>query len=159
MLSLANLKKLAVRYVPSIAADARMHENARSWWPAHELGHFLVASADECLRDRFGLEYFDEVPISNKHAIASWRHALASEVAAMSISQRLLRRAGHIKLADEEIKYTDETTIDSSFELWCQRATRRLLAFHHVTRLPTTYAGLERMLVRKTRYVARWAWT
>ena len=53
---------------------------------------------------------------------------IAKEIAATTISQRLLRRSGHAALADEEIQYTDETTLDCSFERWCKRSVRGFYA-------------------------------
>lgn len=148
-LRLAHLWRLARRFVPRAAADRRLHESGpHSWWPAHEIGHFLVASPAECRSPLFGIDDCTE------QGTKLYRYVIAKEIAATSISQRLLRRTGHHDLADEEIQYTDEATIECSFERWCKRAVLALLRENRVVRLPTTAQGLERLLARKAREVA-----
>ena len=142
-LRLDDIHDLACRFVPAVAADRRLYESGVGvWWPAHEIGHFLVATAAECHEVLFGLE----TPTSTEV-----RYAIIREVAATSISQRLLRRSGHADLADEEIGCTDEDTLACAFESWCKRAVRRLLHAHKLVRLPTTRCGLEILLARKAR--------
>ena len=59
-LRLAEIRDLAFRFVPVTAADHRLHDDvARSWWPAHEIGHFLVATAAECRERQFGLDTYE----------------------------------------------------------------------------------------------------
>ena len=82
-----------------------------------------------------------------------FHYVIAKEIAAISISQRLLRRSGHVTLADEEIQYTDENTLECSFEHWCKRAVRKLLHANKATRLPTSRGGMEALLARKARLV------
>jgi hypothetical protein len=148
-LRLDQIWDLANRFVPAVAADRRLYEGGTaSWWPAHEIGHFLVATAAECREPRFGV---DAYATSGTRA---YRYMIAKEIAATSISQRLLRRAGHADLADEEIQYTDENTIDCSFERWCRIAVQALCRANRVTRLPATTAGMERLLARKVREVS-----
>lgn len=148
---LSEIRDLAHRFVPQAAADRRLYEcGPRSWWPAHEIGHFLVATADECRQPRFGIDD-EESPGIDK----SWsRYAIAKEIAATSISQRLLRRSGHGSLAVDEIQYTDEHTLECAFEAWCERAVQKLLRANKTARLPSTRAGLEALLARKARVVA-----
>ena len=145
-LCLDEIWDLAYRYVPATAADRRLDKSGpRSWWPAHEIGHFLVATAAECRAPLFGIDT-DAAPETSEY-----RYMTAKEIAATSISQRLLRRSGHKVLADEEIFYTDEETLACSFESWCKRAAGRLLRVNKAVRLPTTYQGLEALLARKAR--------
>lgn len=147
-LRLTEICDLAHRFVPSAAVDERLHMYGhRSWWPAHEIGHFLVATRSECRKRMFNLD----LAIGLDHVVGrgSYHYAIAKEIAAISVSQRLLRRAGHAKLANEEIEFTDEDTLDCSHETWCKRAVRALLRKHRIKRLPTTFKGLEALLTRK----------
>ncbi len=147
-MKLTEICDLAYRFVPAIAADRRLYDfDDRSWWPAHELGHFLVATRAECRERKFGIDAYATEETQR------YRYMITREIAATSISQRLLRRSGHFDLADEEIQYTDENTIDCSFEPWCRRAVRELLRANRVLRLPTTRARLEKLLARKAREV------
>jgi hypothetical protein len=142
-LSLVQIRDLAYRFIPGAAADDRLYRyGSRSWWPAHEIGHFLIATRRECRAYQFGLDI-------NSRSSPRYQYAIAKEIAAMSISQRMLRRSGHVKLADEEIEYTDEDTLDCSHERWCKRAVGQLLREHRIRRLPTTLWGLEILLTRK----------
>lgn len=139
---LAEIHALACRFVPQKAASWHLYEEgARSWWPAHEIGHFLIATRHECQRPEFGLSSFRGRP---------WPYRAVRELAAMSISQRLLRHSGHTRFADEEIQHTSPDTLKLTREDWYARATRALLHKHHLTRLPTTHTGLERLLLRKS---------
>ena len=148
-LSLRDIHRLAVRYVPTAAADHRLFDDdARSWWPAHEIGHFLVATSAECREHKFGID------IDAEAGTAAHRYMVAKEIAAMSISQRLLRRSGHAAIADEEIQFTDEWTLECSFERWCRRAVSKMMQLNRTMRLPTTAITLERLLARKTREIA-----
>jgi hypothetical protein len=149
MMALSEIRDLAFRYVPGAAADPRLYNyGARSWWPAHEIGHFLIATHDECREPLFDLD----IALPSKTG-PLYEYAVAKEIAAISVSQRLLRRSGHAALADEEIEYSDPDTLDCSFDAWCKRAVRKLLREHRIRRLPTTAAGLERVLMRKAREV------
>jgi hypothetical protein len=147
-LRLTEIHDLAWRFVPAAAADVRLYESGpRSWWPAHEIGHFLVATRDECHACMFGI---DDYAVSES---PKYRYMVSREIAAISISQRLLRRSGHADLADEEIQYTDENTIDCSFDRWYKRAVRTLLQANRIVRLPTTLSRLEALLARKAHEV------
>ena len=148
-MKLSDIRDLAYRFVPLEAADARLYmQGSRSWWPAHEIGHFLVATAAECRASQFGLDF--AIPITDGPL---YRYTIAREIAATSISQRLLRRIGHAELADQEIEYTDMDTLDCAFEAWCRRSVRGLLRANKATRLPTTIGGMEVLLARKARAV------
>lgn len=148
MLDLGQIHRLARRYVPKSAADRRLYDSGpASWWPAHEIGHFLIATPAECREPRFGIDTYAA------HGTSYHRYVVAKEIAATAISQRLLRRSGHGAIADEEIQYTDEATLECSFERWCRRAVERMLIMNRVVRLPTTGRGLEALLARKTRAV------
>lgn len=144
-LLLSEIYDLAWRYVPAIAADDRLYTSGpRSWWPAHEIGHFLVATPAECRQPMFGIA--DDLP---ERAGRRYHYLIARELAATSISQRLLRRSRHAGLADEEIEYTAEDTLDCRFDRWCRSSVARLLRANRAARLPTTLGALERLLRRK----------
>lgn len=144
-LRLAEIHALAHRFVPHVAADKRLFTNShRSWWPAHEIGHFLVATAEECRQHQFGIDGGTSLSGTKRY-----RYVIARELAATSISQRLLRRSGHKSLADEEIQYTAEDTLECAFESWCRRSVQKLLRTNKASRLPTTRVGLEVRLMHK----------
>ncbi len=150
MIRLPEIRDLAYRFVPGAAADERLYTTGpHSWWPAHEIGHFLVASRAECRRYMFGIDGYESPNCSSKR----YRYVVSREVAAMSISQRILRRSGHTAIADEEIEYTDMDTLDCAFESWCKGTVTKLLRTHRVQRLPSTFDGLERVLTRKAHEV------
>lgn len=150
-LRLADIWDLALHYVPPIAADPRLRDcGPCSWWPAHEIGHFLIATSAECTEPRFGIDTYETETEINERRL---RYVIAKEIAATSISQRLLRRSGHAALADEEIQYTDENTLECSFERWCKRAVTKLLRANKVACLSTTRQGLEARLSCKAREV------
>lgn len=147
-LQLAEIRDLAYRFVPGAAADSRLYEyGARSWWPAHEIGHFLVATRHECGQHMFGIDSYEGSRCTPKR----YRYVVAKELAAISVSQRMLRRSGHTALADEEIEYTDMDTLDCSFEPWCKRAVNKMLRDHRIVRLPATFKTMEALLTRKAR--------
>lgn len=149
-LLLSDIHDLAWRYVPAKAADDRLYTSGyRSWWPAHEIGHFLVATATECQQYMFGIDGY-ELPGCTPRR---YRYLVTREIAATSISQRLLRHSWHAALADEEIQYTSEDTLECSFERWCKRTVKVLLRANKTARLPTTRGGLETLLARKAREV------
>ena len=152
-LRLTEIRDLAYRFVPGAAADERLYRTGpRAWWPAHEIGHFLVATRRECRRHMFNIDISSGLDYAC--TARRYRYAVAKEIAAISVSQRLLFRAGHRKLADEEIQYTDEDTLDCAHEAWCKRAVSALLREHRIRRLPTTREGLEVLLARKAREVS-----
>lgn len=151
-LLLSDIYDLAWRYVPAKAADDRLYTSGyRSWWPAHEIGHFLVATAAECQQYMFGIDDVYELPGGTTPK--RYRYLVTREIAATSISQRLLRRSWHIALADEEIQYTSEDTLECSFERWCKSTVKVLLRANKTARLPTTRSGLEALLSRKAHTV------
>lgn len=127
-LRLAEIRDLAYRFVPGTAADRRLYDcGPRSWWPAHEIGHFLVATCVECRQPLFGLDLYMQNLVDLYMKTPRYHYVIAREIAATSISQRLLRRSGHTALANEEIQYTDEDTLERSFERWCKRSVEKLL--------------------------------
>ena len=156
-LRLIEIRDLAYRFVPDTAADSRLYDSGarayHSWWPAHEIGHFLVATRAECRQRLFGLDDCFTSLSTYSASEPRFRYVIAKEIAATSISQRLLRRSGHTSLADEEIQYTNEATLECLFELWCKRFVEKLLRANKVMRLPTTRQGLEALLARKEREV------
>ena len=151
MLCLVAIRDLAYRFVPMIAADHRLaNSGPQSWWPAHEIGHFLVATPAECNEEQFGIGMYA--------AGEKFSYVITKELAAISISQRLLRRSGHAALAAEEIQCTDEDTLACSFERWCKRSVKKLLRANNALRLPTTRKGLEALLARKACAVGKTRW-
>lgn len=151
-MTLTEIHDFAWRFVPPAAVDERLYtEGERSWWPAHEIGHFLIATTRECRQRLFGLD--TDVTYFYPTLKPRIRYVIIRELAAMSISQRILRRAGHVTWADQEIQYTDETTLHYAIEPWCRRAVRRLLSAHQVRRLPASSTGIEALLTRKARAV------
>lgn len=149
-LRLTQIRDLAYRFVPAEAAHARLYNyGVRSWWPAHEIGHFLVATQAECRQYLFGLDGY----VPGDGARRSYNYVVAREIAATSISQRLLRRSGHVELADDELQYTDEDTLEAASERWCKRSVATLLHKNKAARLPRTFDGLAALLAGKARRV------
>lgn len=149
-MKLEDLRELCDRYVP---ANSR-HENSlrvegSEWWPAHELGHLIVAAPNEIGRPLFGLEDSQDYPFEGD----ARRHAylLTVERAAMTVSRRLLVACGREDIADDELEDTDYDTVE-----WDPRGrvTRRLRRLG-VERIPRTRARLEKMLIRKLRSASR----
>jgi hypothetical protein len=150
ILHLSEIHALACRFIPNAATDPRLYTDGhQSWWPAHEIGHFLIATPDECHQPKFGID------IHADFMTPSYRYVVIREIAATSISQRLLRRSGHKTLAEDEIQYTDETTLECSFDRWCKQAVAKLLHTNKVKRLPSSYQSLEALLAHKALKVAR----
>lgn len=149
-LALTEIRDLACRYVPAAAADRRLYTHDDQWWPAHEIGHFLIATPAECHQPQFGIDTYDPAMTQESPL---YRYVVVRELAAISISQRLLRRSGHKAIADEEIQYTDEDTLECSFDRQFKRSVEKLLHANKVTRLPTSQQRLEVLLARKAREV------
>lgn len=147
-ITLSELLELAFRFVPVKAADYRVYRSGpHSWWPAHEMGHFLVASPRECRMPLFGLEY---APSQGKRRLD---YITAKELAATSISQRLLRQSGYFVLANDEIEYTSEDTLEWGLDAEGKRLVSKYLKTYRARRLPTTFKGLEALLKRKAKAV------
>jgi hypothetical protein len=104
----------------------------------------LIATYDECRASQFDLD---------RGTPDCCFYEVTHELAAMSISQRLLRRAGHVKLADDEIDYTDIETCEASREPKYKRAVAKLLRDNRALSLPSTFARLEVRLMRKAHTV------
>lgn len=140
MLTLRDLRRLCTKYVPR----ASRHPNSwgsPKWWPAHELGHLLVARPAEIGLPLFGMntESIDDP--------RSERRALLVECAAMSVSRRLLRACGREDLADEEAEDTDHHTMSWWDEHPC--TVRAFKKRRGVAKIPTTARALEAALRRK----------
>lgn len=147
LLTTHDLLELAQRYVPRVALNHHQTglNDANCWWPAHELGHLLVATPRERRRPMFGLKVVGG--IDHDDLIVSEHYAMRLEIAAMNISGRLLRCAGRPDLADEEIQLTDEDTVEWS---WSHRGcVRRTLKARRLLRLPRTRSALETMIERR----------
>lgn len=144
MLTLDDLRELYGRYVPA----ASRHPNARrwarrwsrvaSWWPAHELGHLLTVPPAWIGRPLFGMD--TDVQPQDPNA-GRW---FAYELAAMSVSRRLLTACGRLDLFLDELKYTDGNVIYYGSTAQGRRILRRA----HALRLPRSRAGLEAKLRR-----------
>jgi hypothetical protein len=135
--TLRDLRTLCNRYVP----EESRHPNSwppfvDDWWPAHELGHLLTADLDKIGQPLFGMDD-DQVPDD------AVEHELrCRELAAMSISGRLLTASGRGDLASQEREDTDTTTM-----YWDDRGrVDEILRAFRCVRLPRTRARLERKL-------------
>ena len=134
-ITLRDLRELRDLHVPRIV---RRGFGGRSrYWPAHEIGHLLTTEAWRHLRPAFALAPPD--------ADDRLEHELrCRELAAMSVSRRLLCAAGRPDLARDERDDTDSTTVT-----WDDRGrVERILRRFRVLRLPRDRAGLEARLVR-----------
>jgi len=133
-ITLRDLSELCDLHVPKIA---RRWFSRESYWPAHEIGHLLTTEAWRHLRPSFGLDA-PEVDEREEHELR------CRELAAMSVSRRLLCAAGRPDLARDERADTDSTTVS-----WDDRGrVERILRRFRVLRLPRDRAGLEARLAK-----------
>jgi len=147
---IADLRDLCERYVPW---ESR-HEGSTSafghapfgqeWWYAHEIGHLLTVPIDHIGLPMFGLEDPDDVNVGE--------HELRSrELAAMSVSRRLLTTIGRRDLWLNEQDGTDTHTL-----YWNGRQrVEEILREHRCLRLPRTRCGLARKIRGVLREVAK----
>lgn len=147
MITAIDILELAEKFVPEhcrhdsstarACFDASTPKTVRSkeWWPAHELGHAVVASACEFRFQFFGIADGDSLyPWPDHYPRTSENYRRSMELAAMSVSKRLLEAAGEAALADEELQGTDETTLE-----WEDRGmVRRILRRRDAINIPTT---------------------
>lgn len=139
-LTLRDLRQLCIRYVPR----ASRHDNSLnlntdvSWWYAHELGHVLTVKHHAIGLPMFGLDDDADPDMLNVRARRSY------ELAAMSVSQRLLKACGRSDLAKMEAMDTDEDT----FYFQDRGLVRKILRASGCLRLPRTRENLEDKIKR-----------
>lgn len=136
-LTLSDIRALYQRYVP----DASRHPSAREvggprWWPAHEIGHLLTVPHQNIGIRMFGL---DNEGVSYQET----ERFLAYELAAMSISRRLLTACGHPDLFyNPKIGELEASNYDV-IHFGSRSHARRLLRQRQLLLLPGTRSGLE----------------
>ena len=137
-LTLADLRRLCDRYVPLTSRHPGSLDRDDHWWHAHELGHLLTVDSRDIGQPLFGLEWSEASATDPRR-----EHELrCRELAAMSVSRRLLIAAGRADLVRAEIDSTDGATLR-----YADRGrVRRILRKHRCLRLPSTRAELERKL-------------
>ena len=143
-LTLADLRQLCARYVPRASRHPGSLDRGDHWWPAHELGHLLTVDPRGIGQPLFGLEW-SEASGTDPRCVHELR---CRELAAMSVSRRLLTAAGRADLVRTEIDSTDGATL-------CYAdggRVRRILRKHRCLRVPRTRGELE----RKLRWVTAW---
>ena len=115
MLTLQDLREVCDRYVPLASRHERSFSGP-AWWPAHEIGHLLVAKPAEIGEPLFGIgDVFDNADAKYVTA-ARQRYLLTVECAAMIVSRRLLIAAGKRSLATDEAEDTDHDTMTWWFD-------------------------------------------
>jgi hypothetical protein len=145
-LTLRNIRSLYERYVP----PASRHPGARDpggrrglglWWPAHEIGHLLTVPHRNIGMPLFGL---DNVGTSYQET----ERFQAYELAAMSISRRLLTACGRPDLFYDpkigELEASDYDVVHFGSRAHAQRLLRK----RRLLRLPRTRSGLELLCQR-----------
>lgn len=143
-LSLRSLYVLYRRYVP---IDSR-HYNAwpgdgSQWWPAHEIGHLLTVPLEAIGLSMFGLD--EEADPDSLNVFTR----VCYELAAMSISRRLLTAIGCVAIVKQELEDTDSNTLSALNNKRTRRRVERILREHHCLRLPTTVESLEKKLAAR----------
>jgi len=100
--TLDDLHELCNHYVPVTSRHANsISYTSAAWWPAHELGHLIVAAKRDIGKPMFGI---DDDSRYSEH----YRRCM--EIAAMRVSRRLLTAVGRRDLADDEAEDTDLAT-------------------------------------------------
>ncbi len=140
-LILDHLRDLCDRYVPL----ASRHEGSLlplppisgdEWWWAHEIGHLLTVPLENIGRRYFGLGSPDRRVRAPEHELR------CRELAAMSVSRRLLHAAGRRDLARRERANTCRITL-----YWEDRGrVQQILAERQCLQLPRDRDRLERKL-------------
>lgn len=143
-LTLKHLTTLCACYVPRVARSAGFKFDRRraSFWPAHEIGHLLTTEPWRHKTELFGLDI---------DSSTSWHESACRELAAMSVSRRLLAIVGRDDLYRMELRYTDSDTLNHSD----RGRVKQLLRRFKVQRLPTTFEGLERLLKERTQHAPK----
>lgn len=103
-MELDDLSKLMSRYVPRVARHPRSSYARAKWWPAHEIGHMLIANRKDMSMRMFGLDAWESDRYTN-------HYVLCIELAAIDISRRLLLACGRPDLVKKERDCTDDGTL------------------------------------------------
>src|SRR4051812_47849211 len=111
-LTIEDLRDLCERYVPQMSRHPgslthmdRTPAKGDEWWYAHEIGHMFTVPPECVGEPYFGLG--DDWP----DRYANEGELRCYELAAMSVSRRLVVAAGRPDLARDEEDSTDETTL------------------------------------------------
>lgn len=151
-LDLRDLTRLCDHYVPRRSRHPNslgdVDAEGGAWWPAHEIGHLLVATKAEIGRPLFGLDDADHDGLTYRRR----RYLRTMECAAMTISARLLIAVGRIDLAGDEYDGTDQYTIT-----WWSTHLRDVTALlaARCPRVPRERGRLEALLRTRVRAVER----
>lgn len=139
-ITLQAIHTLALAFCPREARWQHLLERSDSWGPAHELGHALVEPAN-----RRDLEHYGGCAAGFCHCPGA--RCDVHEIAAMMISARLVRRAGHPELAAREIDDTEGyNLIDTP---WHRERAKRRLRRLRLWPVPYTLPMLETALRRR----------
>lgn len=136
-LKLCDLRELYLRYVPPQSMHPNAEADDAAWWPAHELGHLLTVP-----RRSIGWRLFGLVGPASPWNPGFDRIA-AYELAAMSVSRRLLTACGRRDLFDDEVKNSEYDIMHLG-----PRSRARAIVRLRCPRLPHTREGLERLIRR-----------
>jgi hypothetical protein len=118
-------------------ADEQQLPSGTEWWYAHEIGHMLTVPLGHLGQPYFGLGDGTAEHYDNEHERQCY------ELAAMSISRRLLIAAGRRDLVREEESRTGVGTLN-----WQDRGdVRRILHERGCLWLPRTRAKIEGKLL------------
>jgi len=140
-LTLRDLSLLYRRYVPVASRHPRAWpSDGALWWPAHELGHLLTVPPEWIGLPMFGLDDNGELDSPKTHELC------CRELAAMSVSRRLLIACGRRDIARREGEETDYETMMHLDDPSARRRVRAILRKHNCVRLPRTREGLEAKL-------------
>jgi hypothetical protein len=137
-LTIDDIFELYLRYVPESSRHDNADEEADSWWPAHELGHLLTVPPRQ-----IGLPWFG-LPVELGPYEPGADRSYAYELAAMSVSRRLLEAARRPKLFDSELENSNLVVIHYG----SRASARRILRRRGVLRLPRDRVRLETMVRR-----------
>lgn len=142
-IGLIDIFELAMTCVPQRCRKKIEEDLVYTYWPAHEIGHFLVANKAEVCREEYGIE-------ARSDTTRGYTHAIAHELAAMHVSARLLKPISP-RLVRVEVEHTDEWTLDLRDDPTVIPQVAKLLRFGNAERVPHTKADLRRLLRWKRR--------
>ena len=141
-MTLDDLYKLALSWVPRKAWWPHLLEDPNHWGPAHELGHALIEEPWRRHKRAYGLCDLGDCKCRG-------RVCEAHEVAAMVISRRLLDATGNIHLSNREFNDTGYSWIID--DLTNVRRARALLRKKKLWPVPRSRRALEALLRRRFR--------
>lgn len=139
-MTLTEIYELARDYIPTTCRKKVEYTQIWTYWPAHEIGHFLVANKAEIKREEYGLDRSSTTRAQN--------HAVAHELAAMHVSWHLLMRVSP-RLARSEVEETDEYTLDQRYDKQIVALRDALIRRAGIKIVPTRKESLRRLLQRK----------